>query len=73
MKILGAEGVRAIAWGIGIDIGIDRLAMTVLGINDIRDLFSKDLGFIEKLPDPRLPYFTSRTSARDTIVVKYPL
>jgi len=69
MKILGAEGVRAIAWG----IGIDRLAMTVLGINDIRDLFSKDLGFIEKLPDPRLPYFTSRTSARDTIVVKYPL
>jgi len=69
MKILGAEGVRAIAWG----IGIDRLAMTVLGINDIRDLFSKDLGFIEKLPDPRLPYFTNRTSAKDTIVVKYPI
>lgn len=69
MRILGADGFRAIAWG----IGIDRLAMTVLGVNDIRDLFSKDLRFIEKLPDPRLPYFTRRTSAKDTRVVKYPL
>ena len=69
MRILGAEDVRAIAWG----IGIDRLAMTVLGIDDIRDLFSKDLGFIEKLPDPRLPYFMGRTNARDTVVVRYPI
>ncbi len=69
MEILGAPNVKAIAWG----IGIDRLAMTVLGIDDIRDLFSRDLGFIEKLPDPRLPYFMKTTKAKDTIVVKYPI
>ncbi len=33
---------RVLAWG----IGIDRLAMAVLGIEDIRELFSKDLDFL---------------------------
>lgn len=68
MEILGAKGVRAIAWG----IGIDRVAMAVLGIEDIRDLFSLDLDFLEKIGVPRLPYFTRKTSARDTRVVKAP-
>lgn len=68
MEILGAPCVRAIAWG----IGIDRLAMSVLGLDDIRDLFSKDLDFLQKLPVPMLPYFTRRTSGRDVEVVRVP-
>ena len=34
--------VPVIAWG----LGLDRMAMVALGINDIRDLFSPDLDFI---------------------------
>lgn len=68
MEILGAPGVRAIAWG----IGIDRLAMAVLGLDDIRDLFSKDLDFLEKLPTPILPYFVSRIRGSDVRVVTIP-
>ena len=34
--------VPVIAWG----LGLDRMAMVALGIQDIRDLFSKDLDFI---------------------------
>ena len=40
-KPLGVE-VPVIAWG----LGLDRMAMVALGIQDIRDLFSKDLDFI---------------------------
>ena len=69
MEVLGASGVNAIAWG----IGIDRLAMTVLGIDDIRDLFSKDLDYIESLLEPRIPYYYRKVSAKDTIVQKYPV
>jgi len=69
MEILGAPGVKAIAWG----IGIDRLAMTVLGLDDIRDLFNRDLEFLRRQPYPKLPFFTSRTSSRDVVVVKTPL
>ncbi len=69
MEILGAKGYRAIAWG----IGIDRLAMSVLGLDDIRDLFSRDLYFIRRLPTPILPYFTSRISGRDVEVVDKPV
>ncbi len=68
MEILGAKESRAIAWG----IGIDRLAMAVLGINDIRNLFSKDLDFLEKQAFPQLEYFKRRTSAREVKVVEYP-
>jgi len=68
MEILGAKESRAIAWG----IGIDRLAMAVLGINDIRNLFSKDLEFLEKLTSPQLEYFKKRTSAKEVKVVEYP-
>ena len=38
---LGVE-VPVIAWG----LGIDRMAMMALGINDIRELFSRDLDLI---------------------------
>jgi phenylalanyl-tRNA synthetase alpha chain len=40
-KPLGVD-VPVIAWG----LGLDRMAMVALGIQDIRDLFSKDLDFI---------------------------
>ena len=36
------KGTTAIAWG----LGIDRLAMMKLGIKDIRNLFSQDLGYL---------------------------
>ena len=38
---LGVD-VPVIAWG----LGVDRMAMVALGINDIRDLFSKDLDLV---------------------------
>ncbi len=38
---LGVD-VPVIAWG----LGVDRMAMVALGINDIRDLFSTDLDFV---------------------------
>lgn len=40
---LGVD-VPVIAWG----LGLDRMAMVALGISDIRDLFSSDLGLIRK-------------------------
>ena len=44
-KPLGAE-VPVIAWG----LGIDRLAMFKLGIQDIRQLFSQDLEWLRNVP-----------------------
>ena len=40
--------VPVIAWG----LGLDRMAMVALGINDIRDLFSADLDFIRNKHAP---------------------
>jgi len=45
---LGVSGVNVAAWG----IGIDRIAMTVLGIDDIRLLFTQDVEFIRRAPRP---------------------
>ncbi len=45
---LGVD-VPVIAWG----LGLDRLAMMALKINDIRDLFSTDLGLIREKQLPR--------------------
>lgn len=42
-KPLGVD-VPVIAWG----LGLDRMAMVALGISDIRDLFSPDLGLIRE-------------------------
>lgn len=39
---------KVAAWG----IGIDRLAMIVLGVDDIRDLYSNDLDVIEATKIP---------------------
>ena len=45
-EVTGPLGVNVpvIAWG----LGLDRMAMVALGISDIRDLFSSDLGFIRE-------------------------
>lgn len=42
VKPLVGKEIPVLAWG----IGIDRIAMFKLGINDIRQLFSHDLGFL---------------------------
>ncbi len=42
LKPLGIEKCQVLAWG----LGINRLAMIKLGIDDIRQLFSEDLGFL---------------------------
>ncbi|HLD75408.1 MAG TPA: phenylalanine--tRNA ligase subunit alpha [Candidatus Norongarragalinales archaeon] len=43
LSALGVD-VPVLAWG----LGIDRLAMLSLGINDVRDLFSPDLAFLKE-------------------------
>ena len=45
---LGLRNVNVAAWG----IGIDRIAMTVLGIDDIRLLFTQDIDFVKNAPKP---------------------
>lgn len=47
---LGVRRSNVAAWG----IGIDRIAMAVLGIDDIRLLFSQDLEFLRKSRKPFL-------------------
>jgi len=44
-----SEDYKVAAWG----IGIDRIAMMVLGLNDIRDLYTNRLELIESLPLPK--------------------
>ncbi len=43
-KPLGVD-VPVIAWG----LGVDRMAMVALGVNDIRDLFSQDLDRVRRM------------------------
>ncbi len=45
---LGLKGYNVAAWG----IGVDRIAMTVLGIDDIRLLFTQDVEWIRRQPRP---------------------
>ncbi len=45
---LGIKESNVAAWG----IGIDRIAMTILGIDDIRLLFSPDLAFLRNMRKP---------------------
>jgi len=52
---LGIKECNVAAWG----IGIDRIAMTVLGIDDIRLLFSQDLSFLK---ERALPFLKSLVS-----------
>ncbi len=44
--LLADKEARVIAWG----LGLDRMAMSALGISDIRDLFSADLEFLRSKP-----------------------
>jgi phenylalanyl-tRNA synthetase alpha chain len=44
VKSLVGKDITVLAWG----LGIDRLAMMKLGVNDIRELFSYDLDFLRK-------------------------
>lgn len=44
--LLTDREARVIAWG----LGLDRMAMSALGIGDIRDLFSADLEFLRAKP-----------------------
>jgi len=45
---LGVRECNVAAWG----IGIDRIAMFLLEVDDIRDLFSRDLQFLRRKPVP---------------------
>ncbi len=45
---LGLKGYNVAAWG----IGVDRIAMTVMGIDDIRLLFTQDVEWIRRQPRP---------------------
>jgi len=69
MEILGAKGYKAAAWG----IGVDRLAMTVLGIDDIRLLFTRDLDTLVNMKYRGLNYFIKGSTGRDVVVVSAPL
>jgi len=46
LRPLGVEKCQVLAWG----IGIDRLAMAKLGVDDIRMLYSEDLGWLREVP-----------------------
>jgi phenylalanyl-tRNA synthetase alpha chain len=46
LRPLGIENSQVLAWG----LGINRLAMIKLGIDDIRQLYSEDLGFLREKP-----------------------
>ncbi len=47
---LGVRNANVAAWA----LGLDRIAMAVLGIDDIRDLFSHDIEFLKRKPVPLL-------------------
>ena len=46
LKPLGIEKCRVLAWG----LGLGRLAMIKLGLDDIRKLYSDDLDFLRNAP-----------------------
>ena len=68
MEMLGCSGYKAAAWG----IGVDRLAMIVLGIDDIRLLFTRDIDTLSSMKYTGLEYMRKRTSGRDVKVVETP-
>ncbi len=52
LKPLGLEGYNVAAWG----IGIDRIAMIILDIDDIRHLYTNDLSIISRMKVPEVIY-----------------
>ncbi|MEM0000651.1 MAG: phenylalanine--tRNA ligase subunit alpha [Desulfurococcaceae archaeon] len=69
MEILGASTCKAAAWG----IGVDRLAMTVLEVDDIRLLFSRNLEVLSSMRFKGLDYFTKKSTGKSVKVVDAPL
>ncbi len=49
LRIVGLEGYQVAAWG----IGIDRIAMMLLDLEDIRDLYTNDLDVIRSVKVPK--------------------
>jgi len=68
MEMLRCSGYNAAAWG----IGVDRLAMIVLGIDDIRLLFTSNITELSNIKYTGLDYMWKRTTGRDTKVVEIP-
>ncbi len=56
LEPLGLRGYNVAAWG----IGVDRVAMILLEIGDIRDLYTDDVREIEKMPLPRVMFGAGR-------------
>ncbi|MCS7099805.1 MAG: phenylalanine--tRNA ligase subunit alpha [Sulfolobales archaeon] len=50
LEPLGLKELNVAAWG----IGVDRIAMILLGIDDIRELYTDDVKEIERTPIPRV-------------------
>ncbi|MEM1881565.1 MAG: phenylalanine--tRNA ligase subunit alpha [Sulfolobales archaeon] len=50
LEPLGLKGYNVAAWG----IGVDRVAMILLGISDIRDLYTDDVREVEKVALPKV-------------------
>ena len=50
LKAVGLEGYNVAAWG----IGIDRIAMLILGIDDIRNLYTNNLQVIRRIRPPNV-------------------
>ncbi len=50
LRIVGLEGYKVAAWG----IGIDRIAMMLLDLDDIRELYTNDLDVIRRTKVPEL-------------------
>jgi phenylalanyl-tRNA synthetase alpha chain len=69
MEMLGCHGYKAAAWG----IGVDRLAMIVLGVDDIRLLFTRDISALSSMKYTGLDYMWKRTTGRNVRVVETPL
>ncbi len=69
MEMLGCAGYKAAAWG----IGVDRLAMIVLGLDDIRLLFARNLMVLSSIKYTGLNYMWKKTSGKDVRVVEVPL
>jgi len=69
MEMLGCPDYKAAAWG----IGVDRLAMIVLGIDDIRLLFTRDVDALSNIKYTGLEYTWRKTSGREVKVVEVPL
>lgn len=58
LEPLGLKGYNVAAWG----IGIDRVAMILMEINDIRDLYTDDVREIERTPVPKVVLSAGRHS-----------